>query len=168
MATNVTNHFIETDHLFSHAKDLTGFVWELYWSFIIALHYFESWKVILPNQHFSTINFLYSIPIHRLSDCPLPKILLWFASRKSFKSDGKCFLFRVKSSFYTSDIYIFQKQPSRGVLRKMCSKNMRKIYRRTIMPKCDFSKITKQLYWNPTSAWVLSSKSAAYFENSFS
>ena len=33
-----------------------------------------------------------------------------------------------------------QKQPSRGVLRKKCSANMRHIYRRTPMPKCDFNK----------------------------
>ena len=32
-----------------------------------------------------------------------------------------------------------QKQQSRGVLRKRCSKNMQQIYRRTPMPKCDFN-----------------------------
>ena len=35
----------------------------------------------------------------------------------------------------------FQKQPSRGVLRKSCSENMPQIYRRTPMPKCDFNKV---------------------------
>ena len=30
------------------------------------------------------------------------------------------------------------------------------------------NKITKQLYWNRTSAWVFSSKFAAYFQNTFS
>ena len=35
----------------------------------------------------------------------------------------------------------FQKQPSRGVLRKRCSENMQQIYRRTPMPKCDFNKV---------------------------
>ena len=39
-----------------------------------------------------------------------------------------------------------EKQPSRGVLSKRCSKNMQQIYRRTHMPKCDFNKITNQLY----------------------
>ena len=39
-----------------------------------------------------------------------------------------------------------QKQPSRGVLKKRCSKNMRQIYRRTPMPKCDFNKVALQLY----------------------
>ena len=38
------------------------------------------------------------------------------------------------------------KQASRGVPRKRCSGNMHQIYRRTPMPKCDFSKVTLQLY----------------------
>ena len=49
-----------------------------------------------------------------------------------------------------------QKQPSRDVLRKRCSKNMQQIYRRISMPKCDFSKVALQLYWNRTSAWMFS------------
>ena len=36
---------------------------------------------------------------------------------------------------------LFQKCPSRGVLRKRCSENMQQIYRRTPMPKCDFNKV---------------------------
>ena len=40
-----------------------------------------------------------------------------------------------------------QKQPSRGVLRKSCSEDMQQIYRRTTMPKCDFHKDAKKLYW---------------------
>ena len=40
-----------------------------------------------------------------------------------------------------------QKQPSRGVLKKSCSKNIQQIYRRTPMPKCDFNKVGKQLCW---------------------
>ena len=47
-----------------------------------------------------------------------------------------------------------QKQPSRNVLRKRCSENMQQIYRRKPMPKCDFDKDAKQLYWNCTSTWV--------------
>ena len=31
-----------------------------------------------------------------------------------------------------------QKQPCRDVLRKRCSENMKQIYSRTPMPKCDF------------------------------
>ena len=36
-------------------------------------------------------------------------------------------------------------QPSRGVLKKRCSGNMQKIYRRTPMPKCDFNKVAVDL-----------------------
>ena len=36
------------------------------------------------------------------------------------------------------------------------------------MPKCNFNKVPKQLYWNRTSAWVFSCKFAAYFQNAFS
>ena len=61
-----------------------------------------------------------------------------------------------------------QKQPRRGVPRKRCSKNKQKIYRRTLMPKCDFNHVALQLYWNHTSAWAFSCKSAAYFKNTFS
>ena len=32
---------------------------------------------------------------------------------------------------------LYQRQPSRSVLRKMCSENMQQIYRITPMPKCD-------------------------------
>ena len=39
-----------------------------------------------------------------------------------------------------------QKQPSSGVLRKRYSENMQQSYRRTPMPKCDFSKVALQLY----------------------
>ena len=55
----------------------------------------------------------------------------------------------------------FQKQPSRAVLRKRCSENMQQICRRTPMPKCDFNKVTLQLCWNRTSAWVFFCKFAA-------
>ena len=35
----------------------------------------------------------------------------------------------------------FQKQSSRAVFRKRCSKNMQQIYRRSFMSKCDFNKV---------------------------
>ena len=63
---------------------------------------------------------------------------------------------------------IVQKQPSRGVLRKRCSKNMHQIYRRTPMPKSDFNKVALQFYENHTSTWVFSSKFVASFQNTFS
>ena len=39
-----------------------------------------------------------------------------------------------------------QKQPSRGVLKKRYSENVQQIYRRTLVPKFDFSKVVKQFY----------------------
>ena len=38
-----------------------------------------------------------------------------------------------------------QKQPSRGILMKSCFENMQQIYRRTSMPKCDFSKVAIEM-----------------------
>ena len=35
----------------------------------------------------------------------------------------------------------FQKQPSRGVLRKRCYENIQQIYRKTPIPKRDFNKV---------------------------
>ena len=49
-----------------------------------------------------------------------------------------------------------------------CSENMQQIYRRTPVPKCDFSQVAKHLYWNRTSGWVLSCKFAPYFQITFS
>ena len=50
----------------------------------------------------------------------------------------------------------WRKQLSIVVLTKRRSENMQQIYRRTPMPKCDFSKVALQLYWNRTSTWVFS------------
>ena len=71
-------------------------------------------------------------------------------------------------SYPSSKQSSFQKQPFRGILRKSFSKNMQHIYRRIPMPKSDFNKVSKQRYWNHTSAWVFSCKFAAYFQNTFS
>ena len=35
------------------------------------------------------------------------------------------------------------------------------------MPKCNFNKVAKQLYWNQASAWVLSYEFAASFQNTY-
>ena len=45
---------------------------------------------------------------------------------------------------------------------------MQQIYRITSMPKRDFNKVTLQLIWNHTSAWVFSGKIAAVLQNTFS
>ena len=56
-----------------------------------------------------------------------------------------------RSAFLSAYIEItfflfYQKQSSKGVLRKRCSENMQQIYRRTSLPNCDFSKVALQLY----------------------
>ena len=50
------------------------------------------------------------------------------------------------SGWSLQPIYISQRQPSRGDLRKMCSENMQQMYRKTPMSKCDFNKVAKRLY----------------------
>ena len=69
-----------------------------------------------------------------------------------------------KTSWSFTGIFSLQKQPSRDVLQKRCSKNMQQIYR-TPMPKCDFNNVALQLYWNHTSTRLFSCKFATYFQN---
>ena len=73
-----------------------------------------------------------------------------------------------KNLLFSGIVNSSQKQPPRGVFKKRCSENMQQIYRRTPMPKCDFNKVAKQLYWNHTSAWLFSCKISPYFQNNFS
>ena len=53
-------------------------------------------------------------------------------------------MFNHFSRLYMKGLKYYQKQPSRGVLRKMCSENMKQIYRRAPMPKCDSNNIKKK------------------------
>ena len=62
----------------------------------------------------------------------------------------------------TSSGFLFLEQ-SRRVLTKRCPENMQQIYGRTPIPKCDFNKAAKQLYWNHFLAWVLYILSFMYF-----
>ena len=59
--------------------------------------------------------------------------------------------------------YVSQKQPSRGALRKRCSENMQQIYRRAPIPKCDFNKVAKHLYWNRKATLLKSHFGIAVF-----
>ena len=61
-----------------------------------------------------------------------------------------------------------QKQLIRCVLYKRCVEKMQQIYKRAPMPKCDFSKVALQRYWNHSSEGVFSCKFAACFQNTFS
>ena len=58
-----------------------------------------------------------------------------------FLSSNKVYLFSEENHFNSK----IQKQPSIGVLIKRCSENMQQLYRRTLMPKCNFNKAAKQL-----------------------
>ena len=44
------------------------------------------------------------------------------------------------------DEQFVEKQPSRGVRRKMCSEYMLEIYERTPMPKCNVNKVALQVF----------------------
>ena len=68
------------------------------------------------------------------------------ASKKASELSPENFITASRRSQQTSKMDSIQKQPPRGVPRKRCSENMQQIYRRTPMPKCDFNKVTKQLY----------------------
>ena len=60
-----------------------------------------------------------------------------------------------------------QKHPSRGVLIKSCSKYMQHIYRRTPMPKYDFNKVSKQLWYWCSPANLLHIFSAPFPKNTY-
>ena len=51
--------------------------------------------------------------------------------------------------YYRHVISGFEKQPSRGVLRKRCYENIQQIYRTTPMSKCDFNKVAKHIFRTP-------------------
>ena len=53
-------------------------------------------------------------------------------------------------------LLLIRKKLSEGVLRKRCAENMQQIYRRTLMSKYHFNKVTLLLYWNRTSGLVFS------------
>ena len=53
---------------------------------------------------------------------------------------------RQKCHCHLCNVRKIQKQPSRHVFKKSCSEYMQQIYRRTLMPKCDFSKVALQFY----------------------
>ena len=75
------------------------------------------------------------------------QILSYYKRRVFVKNyTKKCVLDTSHKPFCIHSINDIQSQPPRGVLNKSSSENMQQIYRRTPMPKCEFNKITKQLY----------------------
>ena len=51
---------------------------------------------------------------------------------------------------------------------KRYSANMQRNYKRTPVPKCEYSNVALQLYWNHISVSLFSCKFAAYFQSTFS
>ena len=96
-----------------------------------------------------------------------------YLSKRIFKNSAlatylvldKFLSLRAHSTFFQLIYKVFK--PPKGVPSERCSENMQQIYRRSPMPKWDFNKVPKQLYWNHTSAWVFSCKFAVYFQNTF-
>ena len=111
--------------------------------------------------------------IKQIKQNKISKVLMTCFSQLQhiFKRETKFFylwFLKLRKSNISRVNCIVQKQPSRGVLRRRCSKNMHQIYRRTPMPKSDFNKVALQLYENHTSTWVFSCKFVACFQNTFS
>ena len=67
----------------------------------------------------------------------LQKVFKVMAKIEILKFEGEYFFLQ----FFQSKKFPFQKQLSRYVLRKRCSGNIKQIYKRTPMPKCDFSNL---------------------------
>ena len=102
----------------------------------------------------SSLALLTRLQCYRQNFCLSQAVVHRFASH-SLWIDQSEVLYRLKSM----SVAHHQKQPSRGVLRKRCSENMKQIYRRTPMPKCDFNKIVL--------LWVFSCKFTTYFRTPF-
>ena len=94
-------------------------------------------------------------------------IITYFAKNQRLWIKFSCDSQKIMDWFCS--VGIQQKQSSRGVFRKRCFENLKQVYKRTPMPKCDFNKV-----WSKTSlkshfgTWVFCCKFAAYFQNTFS
>ena len=84
-------------------------------------------------------------------------LLLHFVQRKRSKQpsvQGST----IHSTFNTANLIFRRSHPEMFLGKRVV---------RTPMLKCDFNKAALQIYWNHTSAWVFSCKSAAYFQNTY-
>ena len=132
---------------------------------LFMLHYF----LVVPFSCW-TFFILHNFSFVLLSCCALfmnCTFVFHFYTLQGFRfAFFSCFTLRMLQFFL---LHFVQKQPPRGgALKKRCSENMQQIYRRTPILKCDINKVAKQLYWNPTLAWVFPCKFAAYLQNTFS
>ena len=82
----------------------------------------------------------------------------------------QCFLldkFRYHDNeLITHHITLIRRRRPEVFLRKGVLKNAANL-QETPMPKCDFNKVVKQIYWNHIPAWVFFCTFAAYFQNTF-
>ena len=77
---------------------------------------------------------LYRVNLERVTSC----------EKKPSKPELNQLFHDVK---YSIIHFFIQKQLSRGVFRKLYSENLQPIYKRTTMPKSDFNKVEKHLWW---------------------
>ena len=100
----------------------------------------------------------------------IDKIFIWWYTYTLFQEQGPfenifpSKFINLSTPFSFTGCYISETALQRCFLEKVLWKYAA-IHMGTTMPKCDFNKVTVQLYWNHTSAWVLSCKFAAYFQN---
>ena len=90
----------------------------------------------------------------------------WAPGMKSWLQNILCFfLFFALQSFTSRCSVVPYNYLCRCSLAKMWKTHQ--IYRRTLMPRRDYNKVAKQIYWNCISALVFFCKFAAYIQKPF-
>ena len=89
---------------------------------------------------------LYRVNLERVTSC----------EKKPSKPELNQLFHDVK---YSIIHFFIQKQLSRGVFRKLYSENLQPIYKRTTMPKSDFNKVEKHLWWTASDFFFFSVQS---------
>ena len=90
---------------------------------------------------FLNLNRRLSTRKYTLKFCNLVVFFTKISRMLFFITDVSNIVISVKPTIKT-----LQKQPSIDVLRKRCSENMQQIYRRILMPKCNFNKVALALW----------------------
>ena len=128
-------------------------------SFILNMFFLDILAAILFLLHF--IFNVYTCLISNINF-----ILGWKSFSPRLKFTFNCFFFHPgRNSPYDQSLSLFkmQKQPFRGVLKETLFWK----YAANLQEN-SHANVALQLYWNHTLAWVLSCKSAAYFQNTLS
>ena len=88
--------------------------WKLHWSSYQRYLFCKNFLKLQVHLFFGCfgvciccIDSVTTVTFHLKSDSHLPKKLHYFLHWKPFKTDGKCFLFCLKSSFHSQDISVF-------------------------------------------------------------